>query len=326
MVVTVRFCRGDRISPLVAHEVLIWLAVALLVVAGPAMAASALPTAPAAQSTTADPDALRRQAQAALTNAQRYDTDTCSAAMPLFDQAIAAARSREAHIPGYSADRSMGYAMLQQGYCKAATRHDAEAVALFLAVAHIGETMPDMATYAPMARACLADAYALGRGVPVDRERALAQYALSEKTSCRVGDRDPAFEASEIVRALNPLAVRESNSLVYHFLHLGSAKDWWRATQLLHPDDSRFGVDDIQLMMRGLEAGGETPDDDHARSSLNLTLGKALMDRYQTTAALGYLQAANSDAARALIAGLVGKQSYNLVIGPDVKTTLPDAH
>lgn len=288
---------------------------------------SASAKAASAQGIAGDPEALVREAFAAL-NAKggRADAEACAIAVPLFDQAFVASRDAEMRTPGYSADQAMVYPRLQQGYCKVATGDAVAAVALFAAVVRTGDSAPSLKHYAALARACLANAYALGRGAPVDRERALALYALSERSACPVGDVDAAYQAADIVRTLHPGSLEQRDGLVYHFLRLGSAKDWWIATQLSLTQFSGIDAHDIQLMMEGLEAGGSSPQDDEARVALNLKLGQILRDRGARSAALGYFQAAGNAAAQKLIAELLDAQPYVLTVSPDAKAAMADAH
>ena len=295
------------------------------VIAASVIAASA--RAAPAQGADGNPEALVREAFAAL-NAKggRTDTETCAIAAPLFDQAFVASRDAELRTPGYSADQALVYPRLQQGYCKVATGDPTAAVALFAAVVRTGDSAPSLNHYAALARACLANAYALGRGTSADRERALALYALSEGSVCPVGDVDAADQAADIVRTFHPGSLAQRDSLVYHFLRLGTAKDWWIATQLSLAQFSGIGAHDIVLMKEGLEAGGSSPQDDEARAALNLKLGQILMDRGARSAALGYLQAVGTAAAQKLIAELLNAQQYVLTVSPEAKAAMADAH
>ena len=247
-------------------------------------------------------------AHKALGSGGTFTPAACSVAEPLLDRALAL-------LDGAPIEYATGhtpYTALVRGYCYAVRGQDVNAAQLFR-LAEV-PTRSDQ-TIVQWARACLATQYDNGRGVPQDREKALALYMLSAGASCPLLTKDPVTEAADTLLSLDPSEQAAGDSEIYLLLERGQARHWWRAVKLFEHANRNSGnvADAIKMAMRGLYAGGDTAEDDVGRKALNLKLG-SLFERGNKAIALGYYLAAASPEGRAEVNKLVSQLGYKLIL------------
>ena len=249
-------------------------------------------------------------AHKALGSGGTFTPAACSVAEPLLDRALALLDGAPIeYVTGHTP-----YTALVRGYCYAVRGQDVNAAQLFR-LAEV-PTRSDQ-TIVQWARACLATQYANGRGVPQDREKALALYMLSAEASCPLLTKDPVTEAADTLLSLDPSEQAAGDSEIYLLLQRGQARHWWRAVKLFERANRNSGnvADAIKMAMRGLDAGGETVADDTARKALNFRLG-VLFERDNKAIALGYYFASDSPEGRAVVKMLKPMLGYKLIL-PD---------
>ena len=179
-------------------------------------------------------------------------------------------------------------------------------------------------TIVRLARACLATQYANGRGVPQDREKALTLYVLSAGADCPLLTKDPVTEAADTLLSLDPSEQADESSEIYQLLRRGQARHWWRAVKLFGQANRSSGNVSglIKMAMRGLDAGGDTTEDQAARAALNMELG-ALFERDNKAIAIGYYLAAASNEGRAELRRLLPTLGYRLAVTDSIMNGAP---
>ncbi|WP_157083243.1 tetratricopeptide repeat protein [Novosphingobium lentum] len=298
---------GARLHP--GNSAIAIATAAFLSISAPAFASIASNPAPV------DSQAVFSKAHGALGSGATFTPETCAAAVPDLERVIALTISSS----GETGPKA--YAHLERGYCYIATDEPAKAVPMFKSVIEIAALQPaSMAMLAGEARACLAHFSAIGQGLERDPERALGYYASSAGYRCRAADYDPADEAARLVLASNPYTAANLDSLVYHFLRQGSARDHLTAIRLYSEKASGSGVPPqlISLAMAGIYAGGDRPADVEALAELNRQLGEWHLARGNRAQAYGYFLAARSRTAREALLGAERTAPFTL--------ELPDGH
>lgn len=291
-----------------------------------AAAMLAQPVLAQAKSAEPDPQAIFSSAHALLGGGVRFTPQSCAAANPLLDRAIAA--SSTPPLETFAVVRS--FAQLERGYCRLAEGQDADAVRQFEAVAANAATFPEgQINLIGSARACLAHAYATGRGVKADGARALGFFVLADGYRCQPLPYDVAREAADTVLSQDRFAAAKPDSMVYHFLEQGSAKDLLRAVSLYETQiaaSSGLTPRLFALAMAGVRAGGATDEDIAARAELNRKLGGWHLKQGRRAVGYAFLLAADSAAARRDLAAVEKSAAFELTLADGTDWTPDHAH
>jgi hypothetical protein len=288
------------------------------ILAGQTTAAVAAPTV----ETSAQ--ALFAAAHVQVGGGTTFTAATCAQAAPLLDRGLELANAD----PNLSSNGFIVYPLIERATCMLVSgTEDEAALAMFRRAIAIGQTPTGGPTLVSMARACLAYMADRGRGMPVDPERALGLYLLSEGTQCRGIGHDAPRAAAEILQKLDPLAGMRGS--IYYLLKQGSSRDLLLAVNLFEKNFAGAGLqpDLFAMAVAGLDAGGAALEDVAARATLNLKLATWHKAQSRYAVALAYFLAAEPSAARVPLAAFVRDHvPYRLVLENGQPWVAPHDH
>ncbi len=295
---------------------LVCLAAGLLL--GVCGAASAAPTDEAKwQLRISDAQLLFSRAHAELGGGGIFDEAHCAAAEPLLRQALDTLHELPVSMQGRGDVR--GFASLQLGRCRAIGGKPVQAIAPLRDAIQWGNV-----NMAGPARACLAQLYTDGRGVPADPERALALRVLAGDHDCFGNFRDNRRQAAELMLSMLK-GGEQNNPMVYALLEQGSSDNWLRSVQIKAIQNSSAGPFYLPDILRGLSAGGESEADKAARRSLSLMAGELFLARGDMTLAYAHLHEAEPALAAASLKAWQQRQPYRLVLSDGQEWRAVDA-
>jgi len=246
-----------------------------------------------------------------LTKTFNFDAAVCDEAVPLLSASIALWEK----MP--ETERRDDYEQLQLGLCLLAAEDAAGAAARFQ---HILDKPFDYrnAKIVDGARLKLADLYAEGRGVALDRVRALGLYLLTQPTDWddrRHRDR----AAAELIYELSG----RTSELFYALLERDVASNW-RLALTMRIERREYGLGPLRMGIRALSSGIGREGDERELSavrSISFDVGRGLLDSGNgghLPAALIYLQRAQANEAAPLLESIEKKLPYRLLM-PDGK-------
>ena len=265
--------------------------------------------------------------------------ENCAVQIPLLDQGISMSKPQAEWSPAWQrrfADVRQDL-LVQRAYCALSENDDEKAVKLFEEMVAVSIAYRE--GISSQALACLAHAYATGKGVQADPFRAIGYYAALPANNkgyyygsgdvC--GDLGSYFpdvprEVAEAVISQDPTAQRDSGSLVYQFLRRGTTRDYLTAVKLFdaaHEKSYEKGYSEwrdlYRLALDGLPRSIAGFDEDAAaKSELNYKLGEWSMEQTWLvhTQALTYsfLLDANSPAAREKLEQAYAKTPFTLIL------------
>lgn len=269
------------------------------------------------QSRIRDSQLLFSRAHAELGGGVLFDAAHCAAAEPLLRQALDTLRKLPSSMMGKGDVR--GFASLQAGRCYLIGTKPEQAMAPLRDAIQWGNV-----NMVGPARACLAQLYTDGRGVPADPERALALRVLAGDYNCLSSNSDNRRQAGELMLSMLNDGQRD-NPMVYALLEHGNSDNWLRSVQIKRVQYNSAGPFYLPDVLRGLSAGGDTEADKAARRSLSLMAGEIFLARGDRTLAYSHLHDAEPALARDSLQAWQRQQSYRLVLSNGHEWSAVDA-
>ena len=275
-------------------------------------------TAPSSRLRVASAMQLASTAHQTLGGWSKITPATCAEAEPLLQEALVTLND----VPATrNQDNQLGATLLSLGYCRIAQGREGEAEP------YLRDAMRRNDAWIPPARACLAQMYATGRGVPLDAERAVGLFALSKGENCSPMQRDNDRDAAELILAQQPAPTSTVNPLVYTLLEAGPPRNWQRALELHRNTytNAHCGREQMRIALKGHDANGLGEEDEKALKALNLFLGNCFLRARSLAQAYAYLHAADPKEADSALALWRKSLRYRLILADGREWSATDA-